>query len=82
MFLFQATMPITLTAISNMLPGRPGFAFGLTCLALIIGALPAFTELKTYYSSGLLTLLTILITAAALYVALRLYSKNLKQWSG
>ena len=82
MFLFQATMPITLTAVSNMLPGRPGFAFGLTCLALIIGALPAFTELKTFYSSELLTLSTILITAAALYIALRLYSKNLEQWIG
>jgi len=29
-----------------MLPGRAGFAFGLTTLALIIGALPTFTELN------------------------------------
>lgn len=46
-FLFNLTMPITLTVISDLLPGRSGFAFGLTTLALIVGALPAFTGLKT-----------------------------------
>jgi FSR family fosmidomycin resistance protein-like MFS transporter len=42
MMLFQMTMPITLAATSAALPGRPAFAFGLTCLALISGTLPAF----------------------------------------
>lgn len=40
MFLFNMTMPVTLVAISDLMPERPGFAFGLTCLALIMGALP------------------------------------------
>lgn len=42
MILYQMTMPITLAAISTALPGKPASAFGLTCLALIIGTLPAF----------------------------------------
>lgn len=40
MFLFNLTMPVTLAATANLLPGRPAFAFGLTCLALEIGAWP------------------------------------------
>jgi len=42
MMLFQMTMPITLAAIATALPGKPAFAFGLTCLALIIGTLAAY----------------------------------------
>lgn len=40
MFLFNMTMPVTLVALSDALPENPGFAFGLTCLALVVGALP------------------------------------------
>lgn len=40
MVLFQMTMPVTLKAMHHVLPGRPGLAFGIPCLALIIGALP------------------------------------------
>lgn len=42
MTLFQMTMPVTLVAMSLALPHRPATAFGLTCLALIGGALPTF----------------------------------------
>ena len=41
MFIFQLTMAITLKAMHHLLPERPGLAFGLPCLALILGALPA-----------------------------------------
>ena len=41
-FLFNITMPITLVALVNALKGRPGLAFGLTTLALILGALPYY----------------------------------------
>ena len=34
-FLFNFTMPVTLTALANTLPGKSGFAFGLTTLAPI-----------------------------------------------
>jgi MFS transporter, FSR family, fosmidomycin resistance protein len=42
MFLFQMTMPITLLATSQSIPGRPAFAFGLTCLALIFGTFASY----------------------------------------
>ena len=40
MMLTNLTMPITLAATAQALPGRPGFAFGLTCLAYLLGILP------------------------------------------
>lgn len=44
--LFNFTMPITLVAISNVLTGRAGLAFGITALALLIGSIPTFTHYK------------------------------------
>jgi len=40
LFLVNLTMPVTLVATANLLPGRPAFAFGLSCLALEVGAWP------------------------------------------
>ena len=79
MFLFNITMPITLVAISNILPGRPGFAFGLTCLALILGALPAFSGLKQLLGGRLFVFIIITISSLALYYALRTYFKNYQE---
>lgn len=45
MFLLNLTMPVTLAASANLLPGRPAFAFGLTCLALELGAWPTVCQL-------------------------------------
>lgn len=36
----QMSTGVTLAALQASLPGRPGFAFGLNCLALLLGALP------------------------------------------
>lgn len=77
MFLFNITMPITLVAISNILPGRPGFAFGITCLALIIGASPAFNfGIKTLLSGQVFVFVIIIISVIALYFGLKTYNKN------
>ncbi len=76
MFLFNITMSITLVVISNILPGRPGFAFGLTCLALILGALPAFSGLKQLLGGQLFIFIIIAISSLALYYALQTYFKN------
>lgn len=76
MFLFNITMPITLVAISNILPGRPGFAFGLTCLALILGALPAFSGLEQFLGGQWFIFVVILLSSLALYYALRLYFES------
>jgi FSR family fosmidomycin resistance protein-like MFS transporter len=72
-FLFNLTMPVTLTAIANMLPGRAGFAFGLTALALVTGALPASTEIKGIMTNHWIVLVTILVSALILYTGLKLY---------
>ena len=76
MFLFNITMPITLVAISNILPGRPGFAFGLTCLALIFGMLPAFFSIKQALSNNWFIFSIIIISAMALFSGLYLYFKK------
>jgi MFS transporter, FSR family, fosmidomycin resistance protein len=75
-FLFNMTMPITLVAISNMLPGRPGFAFGLTTLALLFGAILTFTELKSFFSGQWVIITVILISIFVLYRGLKLYFLN------
>lgn len=71
MFLFQMTMPVTLTAVALILPTRPAFAFGLTCLALILGTLPTFTDgLERFYRPEWFLFL-IGLSALALFVGLR-----------
>jgi FSR family fosmidomycin resistance protein-like MFS transporter len=76
MFLFNITMPITLVAISNILPGLPGFAFGLTCLALIFGMIPAFFSIKQVLANNWFIFSIIVISALALFSGLYLYFKK------
>ena len=40
-FLFHMTMPVTLWAAANILPGAKGFSFGLLTFALFLGFLPS-----------------------------------------
>lgn len=40
LLLFQMTMPVTLTAVAQLMPYSLATGFGWTCLALIAGALP------------------------------------------
>lgn len=71
LLLFNLTMPVTLAAVAAMLPrGREGFAFGLTCLALFVGAAPSLVGWATPPSPAVLAAL-ILPAAAALWFALR-----------
>ena len=70
-FLFQITMPITLTALSNMLPGRTATAFGLTVLALIIGAIPVYLGVKPFLSNQWIVLTIIIISASSLLIGFK-----------
>ena len=70
-FLFQMTMPITLVALSNMLPGRSATAFGLTVLALIIGAIPVYLGVKPFFSNHWITFAIIIISAASLLISFK-----------
>jgi len=40
-FLFNMTMPITLGMMYSLMPGSPGFGFGLLTFGLFLGAVPA-----------------------------------------
>lgn len=71
LLVFNLTMPVTLAAVAAILPrGREGFAFGLTCLALFVGAAPALTGWARPLSPAVLAAL-LLPAAAALWFALR-----------
>lgn len=82
MLLFQTTMPITLIATFSAFPGKPAFAFGLTCLALAIGILPSFF-LPHYFLQKQVTLTIVCSSGIFILIALRMirnadYSKQLK----
>jgi hypothetical protein len=77
-FLFNITMPVTLTAISNLLPGRPGFSFGLTTFALIIGALPTFFNYRIFLSQPQIIFLFTLISCLLVSSGLVFYNKYQK----
>lgn len=73
MFFFNLTMPITVTALANMMPKFKGFAFGLTTLALLIGYLPVMCEYKVSQSMLFFEILfaSVIVTA----ISLKLYEK-------
>ncbi len=62
---YQVTMPVTLTAVALLWPGRPGWAFGLPCGALILGALITFFDvdktLTTYIPLVIIIQIVIII---------------------
>lgn len=70
--LFNMTMAVTLTAVAGLFPGRPGFAFGLPCLALMLGSLPVLSTAQVRLTDPWFILVVIGASAAALYVGLRL----------
>lgn len=72
MFLFNMTMPITLVALSNMIPGRPGYAFGLNCLALMIGFLPSLIGVKIS-NTPIIIALVLVVTASILWKSLEFH---------
>ena len=45
MFFCQTSTGVTLAGLYRALPGRPGLAFGLASLALLLGVLPGFAHL-------------------------------------
>lgn len=73
MFFFNLTMPITMTALANMMPKYKGFSFGLTTLALLLGYLPVICEYKVSQSMLFIEILfaSVIVTA----ISLKLYEK-------
>jgi FSR family fosmidomycin resistance protein-like MFS transporter len=68
--IFQMTMPVTLAAMMRLMPARPAFGFGLLCLALVAGTLPAYLP-GGWRPQGVSLFLLVLGSTAALYLALR-----------
>jgi len=78
--MFNMTMPVTLVAVSKLLPGRPAFSLGLTCLALILGALPAFyTGPAKTPAAEIAAFAGVILSAAVMYRALNIYFDHMIQ---
>jgi FSR family fosmidomycin resistance protein-like MFS transporter len=76
---FNMTMPITLTALSNILPNNKGMAFGLLTLALFVGFVPTcFGDTKAIFTPLGLFLITI-FSAVVLYIGIKKYIKFMEQ---
>lgn len=72
---FNMTMPITLTALSNILDNNKGMAFGLLTVALFIGSVPKFFgigEVAIFSPIGLFVITA--ISAIVLYVGILKYN--------
>ena len=67
------TMPITLTALSNMFNNNKGMAFGLTTLALFIGAVPVLFGYTNFLFNNIALFITTMISSLILYVGLKKY---------
>ncbi len=66
---FNMTMPLTLTALANLLPHNKGLAFGILTAALFVGGLPAFWGVK-FLASGTGLCLISLVSAVLLIPSL------------
>lgn len=71
--LFNMTMPITLTALSNMFSNNKGMAFGLTTLALFIGAIPVLLGYRDCFFNNIALFIITMLSALILYIGLRKY---------
>ena len=74
--LFNMTMPITLIMASNILPNSKGLAFGLTTLALFVGAVPSLIGLWTSATFNVLVVMIGIIASAIIfYIGAILYDR-------
>jgi MFS family permease len=69
------TMPVTLIAILNVLPNNKGLSFGLTTVAIFIGALPTILGTNLWLKNDIIVLSFILLAAAVLFAVLRFMLK-------
>ena len=75
---FNMTMPITLTALSNILDNNKGIAFGLLTLALFIGGFPVYFGYNKLIFTPIGLFITTLISAIILYIGLHKYSRYME----
>jgi len=78
LLLFQMTMPVTLTAVARLMPRYPATAFGATCLALILGALPTFFPFGAWMTTRPLLVGQVVLSAVCLVLGLRFSGVGLR----
>lgn len=71
---FNMTMPITLTALSNILNNNKGMAFGLLTLALFIGAFPTFFGYNKFIFNPIGLFSITIISAIILFIGIKKYN--------
>lgn len=74
--LFNMTMPVTLCAMADLMPKHPGFAFGLTTLALLVGTAVTFFWAVTAHLAKLLLAALILLSALCIWLTVK-YRKEI-----
>lgn len=70
---FNMTMPITLTALSNMLDNNKGMAFGLLTFALFIGSVPKLFGIVGVAFTPIGLFIMTVISLIALYIGIKKY---------
>lgn len=73
--LFNMTMPITLTALSNILYKNKGMTFGMTTIALFIGAIPVLLGYNGFLFDKVSLFIITIFSAIVLYYGLNKYEK-------
>ncbi len=77
-FLFSMTMPLPVTALSNMLPGRSAFVFGLTEFFLLFQYLSNNTSFTAPWTSFLIITISMFALLTALTLLYPYFKHNLK----
>lgn len=75
-FLFNFSMPVTLIAVLNLLPAYRGLSFGLTTVALYIGALPVLLGQNDWMYNPWIGFALFLLSTITLFIAIRLTKKT------
>ena len=76
---FNMTMPITLTALSNILLYNKGMAFGLLTLALFVGAIPVFFGFTKVIFTPIALFITTMFSMIVLYIGIKKYSECMEK---
>lgn len=77
--LFNMSMPLTLTALSNTFNDAKGFAFGLTTLALFVGSIPTLVKIDFNLFNPIGVTVLSVISLVSLVLGLVVYNKNKKE---
>ena len=76
MFFFNFTMTITLIAIANLMQKQKKYTFGLTTLALLIGALQTFVNPKLDENNSFQIFVVVILSAIFIFIGLKNYTSN------